>query len=515
MANTLSSSEETPRLRKHEDDLLYKVSFFAVAGIGFLMYWRSVGAPFIQDDWRLLYTVIFRGQLLFILEKCNPAAGGFFRPLGSLYLLMLYNIFRLDPTGYHLLALTLHAANSCLVILLLERITYDRFVAWAGGMFYAASALVHIDTVFWIVGAYDLLGAGFFLLSFYFYVDKKPKASLIFYGFAVLSKEATLVLPLVLAAYELLIVVESPMPFRQRLIAVWTSLRYYFAIMGTMVVIVIAFVLPSVSATSAQPYATEFIGLTLAKNLFLYLKWCFEGIIPLIVSPDIHDRVMIGLVLLAVGFQGLHAKRDWRLAAFLLCWFIIGLLPVLPLAQHAFRYYTVYSLPAFFAFLILPVRFVPEKHRQLASILVSVCIIANIYAGTTFVAMLDEKWADVPAMEGANIPARKAGVVTTVSDFFHSTYKAIPESTIFVVNWFNTGPIGGNAALCIWYNDPTLRVAEIQQLQSDSNQVAFDERLSNITQDDEKVDGPRWRKITNSQHLIILDVRNGVIRPRR
>ncbi|NWJ44733.1 MAG: glycosyltransferase family 39 protein [Chloroflexi bacterium] len=128
----------------------------------------------------------------------------FFRPIPNLAWWLDYNLWGLNPMGYHLTNLLLHAANSLLVSLLAQVLAKNRRVALATGVLFALSP-IHAEAVIWISGRPDLIAAFFSLLALvaglYFFENRKLwlyLLSLLAFGGAIFSKESAITFPLVL-----------------------------------------------------------------------------------------------------------------------------------------------------------------------------------------------------------------------------------------------------------------------------------------------------------------------------
>ncbi|HEV3339088.1 MAG TPA: tetratricopeptide repeat protein [Pirellulales bacterium] len=85
-------------------------------------------------------------------------------PLTWLSLQLDYELFELDPAGYHATSLALHVANTLLIFWLLNRMTGDLWPsACVAGLF--ALHPLHVESVAWIAERKDVLGTFFLLLS--------------------------------------------------------------------------------------------------------------------------------------------------------------------------------------------------------------------------------------------------------------------------------------------------------------------------------------------------------------
>jgi tetratricopeptide (TPR) repeat protein len=127
---------------------------------------------------------------------------GLYRPLVTTTYALNHAAGRLDPRGYHALNLLLHAANSALVLLLLQRWTGRLALAAAAAFLFAAHA-VHAEVLANIAsGRPELMATFFFLLSLLSYrraedgrtQRRVSPASLACFGLALLCKESAITL---------------------------------------------------------------------------------------------------------------------------------------------------------------------------------------------------------------------------------------------------------------------------------------------------------------------------------
>lgn len=156
---------------------------------------RNIPSFFTSDLWRLI---------------SNPTIGSYYyRPFFLLSLAVDYNLWELNPFGYHITNLILHAISSFMVYIVGRRLFSNHIPAFIGSLLFAIHP-VHVESIAWISGRTDPMAAVFFLLSFYLYIlfrDGKGFIMLIFsltaYFFSLLSKEIGITLPLLLLVYEL------------------------------------------------------------------------------------------------------------------------------------------------------------------------------------------------------------------------------------------------------------------------------------------------------------------------
>jgi hypothetical protein len=144
-----------------------------------------------------------------------PTQGGLFRPLFTLSHFLDLRLWGLNPFGFHLTNVVLHAANACLTYAVAKRLLRNDDLTPAALRGIAASAGLifllhpsHTEAVSWIAGRADLLAALFSLLSLLFFPafaargrgrrGRALAAALVSFALALLAKESAVCLPLVI-----------------------------------------------------------------------------------------------------------------------------------------------------------------------------------------------------------------------------------------------------------------------------------------------------------------------------
>jgi Flp pilus assembly protein TadD len=163
-----------------------------------LRSWSNIIHAFSHDVWSFQ-----RGTLT------TDIPPPYYRPLFTAYLTINYQLFGLWEPGWHLMNLLVHTIASALVYFLLKRFSGDLAIALLGALLFAVHP-AHVESVSWISGIPDPLAALFYIPCFIWYVRYREERnvkwlalSLVAYGLAALCKETPLVLPLVLAVWEL------------------------------------------------------------------------------------------------------------------------------------------------------------------------------------------------------------------------------------------------------------------------------------------------------------------------
>lgn len=183
------------------------------------LFSNSLGRDFIWDDAALIQQNYLIRDLdnipwLFTQDFWAFAEGedkghDFYRPLISLSYLIDFRLWGDRPPYYHITNLLLHTLSSILVYLNLQVLLGKRWLAWLGAVFFAIHP-IHTEAVSWISGRTDVICGFFFFLALFFYLNGRQgkrwvysAGSLVAFFLALLSKEMTVTLPLVIFLYNL------------------------------------------------------------------------------------------------------------------------------------------------------------------------------------------------------------------------------------------------------------------------------------------------------------------------
>jgi hypothetical protein len=125
-----------------------------------------------------------------------------FRPVGHLYFRIASRAFGLDFPGYLVPLHLLHLLNVWLLWLVLRNVGASPLAACAGALFFAFHMAV-FDAYWKPMYAFDLFCAAFCLLSLLFWIKRRWLLSFLAFWLAYKGKELAVMLPAVLACYEL------------------------------------------------------------------------------------------------------------------------------------------------------------------------------------------------------------------------------------------------------------------------------------------------------------------------
>lgn len=132
---------------------------------------------------------------------------GYYRPLVNFSFLLEYKLWKLNPSGFHITNILLHAINTIFTMLLLLYLTKRKKLAFVLALIFAVLP-VHTSAVAYIAGRTDLLNTLFALSSlllFFKYQNTKKYIplilSLLCFLLSLLAKETSILLPVFIAFY--------------------------------------------------------------------------------------------------------------------------------------------------------------------------------------------------------------------------------------------------------------------------------------------------------------------------
>ncbi|MDZ7374292.1 MAG: hypothetical protein ONB23_10025 [candidate division KSB1 bacterium] len=171
---------------------------------------RSYMLP--QDDFHHVYEWTAQKvshRTLFLADTYGRVGkAGHYRPLEVLSHVVDGLVWKDRVWGRHVTNVALHAGCAILVFLLVSLLSSDYRVALFSSLLFSAHP-AHADAVCWISGRTDVIGTFFVLMSLYLYLLSARSnwifypLSLLAFAVALLSKEISFVVPLMILALEL------------------------------------------------------------------------------------------------------------------------------------------------------------------------------------------------------------------------------------------------------------------------------------------------------------------------
>jgi len=276
---------------------------------------------------------------------------GYYRPFGVITMIWDAHMSGTNPFSFHLTNIILHAAVSCLLYLVLSRMSK------AGNKINLILALlfavhpISVPAVAWIPGRGETQLALLILLSFYYFLPGNQHFILhqLFLLCAIFTKESALIFPLVLAFYGFLY---RGSPKFARGLALW---RYYLG----WVICALLFIFAKHKAVGAFASGMGLQDMfwsviNNASGVFLYIGKIFLPV-NLSLLPILRDsNLIIGQIVTLAICAALAAilifgrkpgknivRPDFRIIVFGLFWFLAFLLP-------SFIYPDLSKFPGFF-----------------------------------------------------------------------------------------------------------------------------------------------------------------------
>jgi len=190
--------------------LIIFLTFIHVAANDFINFddssYAIYGNPLIIDfSWEALKTVF------------TQSTAGFYDPIYILSNYLDYLIWGLNPVGFHLDNLIIHALNALLIFKIVSRLTQNIGLAWLAGCFFGIHP-IQVEAVVWAANRKDTLSLLFGLLAIYIYIlgTKAPKApskhwilSILCLIIGMSAKPTIVVIPAVILVFEIFFI-KSP-----------------------------------------------------------------------------------------------------------------------------------------------------------------------------------------------------------------------------------------------------------------------------------------------------------------
>src|SRR5262245_45223082 len=136
----------------------------------------------------------------------------YYRPVFTIYLMILWKLFGAWPMGWHFFNVVVHMLVVYLVFLVLEHVSGDTKLSAIASLIFAIHPM-RSESVAWISGVTDPLLAVFLISSLYCYmrfrregVKRLLVSSLVLFAVAVFAKEPAVALPIFIGLYELLMI---------------------------------------------------------------------------------------------------------------------------------------------------------------------------------------------------------------------------------------------------------------------------------------------------------------------
>lgn len=344
----------------------------------FLAYSGSLGYEFVYDDrdqilqnryltsWS--YFPRYFTEHLWSHRDFN-LPGNYYRPLFLVWLRLCRSILGVNTTWWHLVTLLTYIASVAVVYWMARRLLKDRLTAVIAAMIFGLCPL-HIEAAAWPSGVNEPLLALLFIPSFMLYLKSRDSetegdrnarwkylaSSVLVYALALFSKETAVILPLMIAAYELICGTKQKpeaLPMRPRLrLFIEDSVRALARISPFLIATAVYLVIRSIvlGGLVYTPWKVPLLTrlLTIPSLLLGYIRLLLwpVGLSEFYDTPYVEQAgvrnlflplaaVSLAACLLWWAVSRISDFRDRRVMAFACAWLVIPIVPVLNIA--AFR----------------------------------------------------------------------------------------------------------------------------------------------------------------------------------
>ncbi len=303
--------------------------------ISFIQFAYTIGNPLLWDSTTdILYDKsirdissipdFFTAKTVLIDEYGSKVAKlEYYRPVAKTINTIEFAFFGESPAGYHFVSVLLNSLVVIAFFYLLIGMTSNIRLAFAAALLFAVNP-AGADAVFWVFASTNLLSALFCILSLIYYRKQLILYSLALFLLALLCRESSILFPIVLILYELLI--PGNKSIRNKSIRKYINLWPYFLLALIYFIMRLQIIGEAPPLTDLSIY--EWFN-TVAVIIKRYLKIMIfpdAAIIkyPLAIFKDINSEVVISYiaVIISVLIGVLLWKKD-RPILFWYLWFFI------------------------------------------------------------------------------------------------------------------------------------------------------------------------------------------------
>ena len=389
------------------DLLLRLVLCLLIVAIVFGVYFRTLSVGFLLDDFYHMDYLLraFDGdnsELMKVLfgSWSGPTGLNSFRPLTSFGLMVDFVLWKENAFGYHLSNLLMYSSTCLCVFWLVSRVLANLgrsslLAAFLAGALFALYP-IHPESVAWIIGRVDTQCVLFFLLALIFYFKHRKRGSnlflilsFVFFLASLTTKEMAVVLPVVVAAAELLLADDlgwqkRTKPSRLILVSSFFAFLAVFAVVRTAAIGTLVGGYGDSSPGSTLSLLRNFLDVDTMKKIIFGVNE--ENPLKRDLSTWATAAFLLSMLPL---LYSLISKRYLRLVLFLLLWLVVSLLPTFQI-WHIYpnlvgsRLFFLGSVP--FCMLIaiasvLPFSDFPEKLEKITVAFRTVSILAAVALG--------------------------------------------------------------------------------------------------------------------------------------
>jgi protein O-mannosyl-transferase len=310
--------------------------------ISIIVYLNCLQNSFVYDDDSTIinnYFVRHWSNLpaLFTSKYFALSAELTYRPVVTLSYFIDYTFWHLNPLGYHLTNILLHAINSILVFIFAFQVFKNRTPALISAVFFSSYPLFS-EVVNAVGFREDLLAFMFLTLAFICYLKANQQRYILYYPISLFcyflglfSKEMAITLPILIVLYD---VVFKGYPYMKSKCLYY--LGYFFV--ATFYILNRFFFLHNpLESQIPYPQGSFFVNfLTMSHVLAGYMKLLFlpfnlnvDYVVPFSTSLAKVSSWLTVLLFIAVATISYRLRFQYRHMYFFVLWFFITLIPVM------------------------------------------------------------------------------------------------------------------------------------------------------------------------------------------
>jgi len=328
-----------------------------------LVYWKVQYCEFLNYDDQVYVTdnAHVRSGLTkeSVVWALTSAEAGFWHPLTWLSLMLDYEVFHLNPAGYHWTNLLFHIANTLLLFWVLQRMTG---ALWRSGFVAALFALhpLHVESVAWVAERKDVLSAFFWMATIGLYVRyvERPGAGRYLYVvvsfiLGLMAKPMVVTLPFVLLLLDYWPLgrfpsaqlpradsFEEPAGVRKSSTLFQLVLEKIpllcLAVSASILALVTQSSFGALSSLESFPFDSRIANAAVSYAGYIGMMIWPSGLSVFYPHPGywpVWKIVLSGVILLAISLLALRASRRYPYVAVGWLWYLVTLLPVIGIIQ--------------------------------------------------------------------------------------------------------------------------------------------------------------------------------------
>ncbi len=315
------------------------LSVILIIALGFAVYANSLNNEFFWDDEALVTGNKYIKSWSYLPQIFTNTLGAgtdegwnSYRPLQSLTYMIDYSLWKLDPRGYHITNIFLHISAALGIYWLINIIFGKNLLALLTGIFFVIHP-VHIEAVTYISGRSDSLALLFTLLSFILYLKSPPSKRvgskyallLLSYSLALLSRESSLILPVLILVYHYSFKTQLK---GKEFFSVVSIASIYILIRLTVLKVLLA-TAPSAFPTTLLQRLPSFFASVASYIRLLFFPFDLHMEYGMVLFSWNDPKTITGIALFFILLICAFKKRERSpLISFSILWFFVSLLPV-------------------------------------------------------------------------------------------------------------------------------------------------------------------------------------------